>query len=94
MITKNTPAYAKAQNIANELTAAASTGRINRSAFDRNFEVVAKFTRQISALSTFAAEVAKTVYSSLNPLGYTVARVSSKQAWILACAAVENNIEL
>lgn len=94
MITKDTPAYAKAQNIANELSAAASTGRHNRSAFDRNFEIVVKFIRKITVLNCFAAEVAKTILNTCNPIGYTVARISSKQAWIIACAAVENDVEL
>lgn len=43
---------------------------------------------------TFAAQVAATI-DERAPKNYKsrVAYVSSKQAWILACAAVENNIE-
>lgn len=45
------------------------------------------------AAGQFAAAVAETVKKSANPYAFTPARVSSKQAWILACAAVENGIE-
>lgn len=51
---------------------------------------------QIIALNVFASEVAKTVKASRKiddchiKGGY---RLSSKQAWILACAMVENGIK-
>ena len=45
-------------------------------------------------LDAFAAKVAETINKTINPYAAKVANVSSKQAWILACAAVENNIEL
>lgn len=52
------------------------------------------FLRKVMALDCFAAQIAKTIDASIDIYGYKVANVSSKQAWILACAAVENNIEL
>lgn len=42
----------------------------------------------------FAAKIAETVDKTMNPYGKKVAFISDKQSWILAVAAVENNITL
>ena len=44
----------------------------------------------VAGLEGFAGEVAKTVAKTIG--GPSVARCSSKQAWIIACAIVENNM--
>lgn len=94
-ITKGTEAYAQAQKIANSIQGwAEKTRRYDNFYFNLGIEVLAAFLNKIMALDCFAAQIAKTVDSSINVYGYKVANVSSKQAWILACAAVENNIEL
>ena len=53
-----------------------------------------KFCRKIEELDCFAAKVAKTVENSIEPFACTAARMSDKQCWILAVAAVENEIEI
>lgn len=92
-IVKGTEAYKSAQEIANKIQAYAEKERWNNNSFFIiALEDLASFLRKIMALDCFAAQIAKTVDSTINPYGYQVARCSSKQAWILACAAVENGI--
>ena len=94
-ITKGTEAYAAVQRMANEIQGwAEKTRRYDNHYFNLGIEVLGRFLSKIQTLDCFAAQIAKTVDASINVYGYQVARCSSKQAWILACAAVENNIEL
>lgn len=96
-LVKGTADYKKAQALANELTELAT---MERNSGNNHYFIGAKcdldiFIDKIAKLSCFAAQVAETVNKSLsNPYGYTLANISDKQAWILACAAVENNITL
>lgn len=93
MITKGTEQYAKAQNLANGLVKIASKERWNdNTMFNLYFDPMARFLDSIEKLNVFASEIAKTVNKGMNPYGKQVAYVSSKQAWVLACAAIENNI--
>lgn len=97
MLTKGSKEYKMAQRIANKLEDYASVERIKQSGwFMDAFYNVEDFLNDIKKLNVFASEIAKTVANSMDRWGDTfkVARISSKQAWILACAAVENNIEL
>lgn len=97
MLTKGSKEYKVAQGIANKLEDYASVERIKQSGwFMDAFYNVEDFLNDIKKLNVFASEIAKTVANSMDRWGNTfkVARISSKQAWILACAAVENNIEL
>ena len=60
---------------------------------------VYRFLMDIQKLDCFAANVAKTVYDRAESWAKQTRRsvmpkFSSKQAWCIACAAVENNIEL
>lgn len=93
MIAKGTADYKKAQEVANAIVAAANQTKINSLMYNVYFEQIAKFVRKVSELNVFAAKVAQTVSGNLNPYSYQVARISDKQSWILATAAVENNIE-
>lgn len=94
-IIKGTEAYAAAQKMANEITGwAEKTRAYDHSYFNLGIDVLHQFFSKIQALDCFAAQIAKTVDASIDIYGYKVARCSSKQAWILACAAIENNIEL
>lgn len=95
MITKGTENYAKAQKIANEIVVMAAYNRNGNgtSMMEMAFNKIGRLVAGIAELNCFAAQIAKTVDSSMNPYGYQVARISSKQAWILACAAIENGIE-
>jgi hypothetical protein len=93
MITKGTEAYAQAQKVANKIQNYADMERwSNNSFFHIALEDLARFLSKVMDLDCFAAQIAKTVDNTINGHGFKVARCSSKQAWILACAAIENNI--
>lgn len=93
-IVKGTADYKKAQEMANEITREAQTSkRYNSSYFDIAFGRVGQLIFKVEKLGTFASKIAETIESTMNPYGFQVARISDKQAWIIACAAVENNIE-
>lgn len=94
-IVKGTEAYIAAQKLADQIQGwAEKTRRYDNSYFNLGIEVLGRFLSKMEDLDCFAAQIAKTVNASINVYGYQVARCSSKQAWILACAAIENNIEL
>jgi hypothetical protein len=94
MITKGTPQYTAAQKVANELQAYAATNRWNQnSRFDAAYEAVGRLVYEVSKLGGFASQICITIEKTMSPMGKQVAFISSKQAWIIACAAVENNIE-
>lgn len=92
MITKGTNEYKMAQQLAGQIERAAKQSHVS-SYFEIYFEALSRFLDTIMALDCFAAQVAKTIESKMDGYSHYVASVSSKQAWILACAAVENNIE-
>lgn len=89
----NDTTYTAKQNIANALTKLAACNRNENSMFDIAFEKIGRFICAVKDQGGFAAQIAETVERSMNPFGYMVAKISSKQAWCLACAAVENGIE-
>lgn len=94
MLTKGSKEYKQAQELANQLQSYANTSRWNESNFfDIAFDTLGKFINAILKTNTFAAKIAETVDKSMNPYGAVVARVSSKQAWILATTAIELNIQ-
>lgn len=94
-IVKGTPEYQKAQKMANELQGWAEKTRMNdTNYFNLGVDVLSAFLNKVIALDVFASQVAKSVDSTINVFGYKVANMSSMQAWILACAALENGIEL
>ena len=92
MITKGTEEYKMAQQMAGQIERAAKQSHVS-SYFEMYFEQLSSFLNKVMSLDCFAAQVAKTIDSKMDGYSYYVASVSSKQAWILACAAVENNIE-
>ena len=96
MITKGTENYKKAQKLANNLVRIAETNRIYQNSMWNIYNnEMGMFIEKIMKLTCFAAEIAATVEKSMrNPYrSGAVAKISDKQAWILACAAIENNIE-
>lgn len=70
----------------------ATRTKYNYDGFQMGYECLSNFLREIAKIDCFAAKVAETVYSKMSPFSFQVARISSKQAWVLACAAVENNL--
>lgn len=66
----------------------------NNSYFDIAFNALGQFISKVQATDGFAAKIAETVDKTMNPYGKKVAFISDKQSWILAVAAVENNITL
>lgn len=94
MITKGSSDYKKAQELANEIQSVSRVKRTEGQRFEYSFNKIGIFVDSIMKLNVFASNIATTIDKGMNPYGYQVANVSSKQAWILACAAVENNISI
>lgn len=95
MLQKGSEQYKQAQKLANEIKDMTGTDRWNNNSyFDIAFESLGKFIAQIQKIDGFAAKIAETVDKTMNPYGKKVAFISDKQSWILAVAAVENNITL
>lgn len=93
MITKGTKEYREAQTLANELVVMAAKQRWNENTlFNLYFDPLSRFLDKMEKVEGFASNVSKTINSKMNPFGSHVAYISSKQAWILACAAIENKI--
>jgi hypothetical protein len=94
MIEKNSPQYKQAQEVANKIVRVASYERWNnQSLFNIYIDKFPQFLSCIQNIDCFAAKIATTINDKINPYGARIAFVSDKQAWILACAAVENKIE-
>lgn len=94
MLLKGSEEYKKAQQVANNLSKLAETNRVyNNSYFNIAYEDFGRAIAAVKRIDCFAAQVAATVDKGMNPYNRCVAYISSKQAWIIACAIVENNIE-
>ncbi len=87
MLQKGTENYKKAQRFADILE---SCG-LSRNFYDNNDWFFDQVIRDVKSLNCFAAEIAKTISAGMEKYKYP--RVSSKQAWILACACVENGLD-
>jgi len=83
MITKGTENYKKAQRMANLFEDAC----LDKWHYDNFGMFLEEAVRDIMALDCFAAKVATTINEAIEKYGRP--RISSKQAWILACAAAE-----
>ena len=94
-IEKGTESYKRAQVIANKIMEVANTDRWhNNSYFEIAFEEMGGILIKVKELDHFAAKVANTLFDSMNPYNRKVAYMSKKQAWIMACAIVENNVDI
>lgn len=97
MITKGTENYKHAQEMANTLTNLADIRKSDKgpfryeSPYEEEVKSLNKALQQIISFGGFAANVAETVLKSVGKYA-KVAYISDKQAWILACAIVENGI--
>jgi len=86
--------YKAKQEMARALEGAASVTRNDHQGHECAQDDIARFCEKVKKLPVFAAKIAETVLESVeNPYSFNAAKISSKQAWILACAAVDNNIE-
>lgn len=95
MIVKGTEQYKAASKLANEIKNLSNVDKIyNRSYHEIAFNNLGSFLEKIKKTEGFASKVATTINSSMNPYNRLVAIISDKQAWILACCAIENNINL
>lgn len=95
MITKGTEQYKAASKLANEIKNLSNVDKIyNHSYYEIAFNDLGSFLEKIKKIEGFASKVATTIDSSMNPYNRLVAIISDKQAWILACCAIENNINL
>ena len=92
-VLKGTENYREAQKLANNLVRIASYERWNNNTlFELFYDRLGNFLDKIKELDCFAAQVASTIESKMNPYGFKIAYISPKQAWILACASIENNV--
>ena len=94
MLQKGTEQYKEASKLANELKKIASTQRWNSNTlYNLYFDPFYRFLEKIKELNVFASKIAETIDNKARVNMPIVAFMSDKQAWILACAAIENNIE-
>lgn len=84
--------YQMKQLVANTIVRYAMRSRCDRNAYEYYTDLLSSLLDKVMKLDVFAAKVAETVDKSMCK-GYNVANVSSKQAWVIACAVVENNID-
>lgn len=87
MITKGTENYKKAQAMANTFTDAC----MDKAHYDRFGMYLEMAVEDVKKLDCFAAQIAKTLDDAITKYG--MPRISNKQAWILACACVENGYD-
>lgn len=96
--TMNRPDKEKASNRGRLSLHLVSDGKFKfiqfRGYIDIAFNALGQFISKVQATDGFAAKIAETVDKTMNPYGKKVAFISDKQSWILAVAAVENNITL
>lgn len=92
--TNKTQDYKTKQLVARKIEEVAAIQRWNdNSSFNLYFNDFANLLNSVTKLGSFASKVAETIDKTMNPYGYKIASVSKKQAWIIACAVVENNID-
>jgi len=84
--------YSKKQEIANYLVRLANYDRSSNSLYDLATNHLYEVLLPVKKLGNFASKIVETIDKTA--CNYQVAKISSKQAWIIACAAVENNIEV
>lgn len=84
--------YQTKQLVANTIVRYASKSRCDHNAYEYYTDLMSSLLDKVMKLDNFAAKVAETVDKSMCR-GYNVANVSSKQAWVIACAVVENDID-
>lgn len=95
MITKGSAEYKKAQEIANKLQDVAKTERWNSHEYFELFAPIFEDAmNEVKKTNGFASQVAESVAKTIDYYGFKIASISSKQAWIIACAIVENDIKL
>ena len=85
--------YTKTQQLAQaiEFAGATHTGWDKES---KAYKLVENVINAVKPLDIFASKVAATIEVTLGDYGRKVAKISSKQAWVLASAVIENKIEL
>lgn len=97
MITKGTEDYKRAQELANDIKRVAGYNEWkDNSLFNLWNDSFDRFVREVANTDTFGANIAKTVYASMEAnegrRDRSMANVSDKQAWILATTAIELGI--
>ena len=86
--------YKQAQKIANELVSLSENHNIyDHSYYQIAVETLSLFVNKIVGLGVFASKVASTINNTID-VGEYAATISKKQAWVLACAAVENGLTI
>lgn len=83
--------YQMKQQVARFFEGAAKKTKYDTNMYDYYVDKVDWACRNIMKLNCFAAKVAETVEKTIGKF-FTACKISDKQAWILACAVVENNL--
>ena len=95
MLQKGTEQYKEAQELSNRLQQIASYERWNNNnSYELHFNPFYQILSRIINLNVFASNVAKTIDEKCTYPSFKIANMSSKQAWILACASIEINLYL
>lgn len=66
----------------------------NNSQYYMAYEALSRFLYEIKRLNVFASKVAESIEGKMRNRSPRVAKISEKQAWVLAFAAVEHNIKI
>lgn len=93
MLQKGTENYKKAQEIAFYIESESKNGRNDDLSYELSCDRIARFLVKVKETNTFASKIAETIEKNMDTCTKQVAYISDKQAWILACCAVENKIE-
>ncbi|GIM60068.1 hypothetical protein CAPN008_01180 [Capnocytophaga canis] len=93
MLVKGSKEYQVASKLAKKIIAYSQYQRRD-SYYKIAFEKLGRFVYELRKTSGFASQVAETIDKQIDEYrDRQLAFISDKQAWILACAAIENGIE-
>ncbi len=94
MITKGTTEYREAQKTANIIEDySLEVVSVKDSSSQQKYDELHWALSMVQKLGVFASQVAETLLGQMNR-SHRMPNVSSKQAWIIACAMIENEIYL
>lgn len=92
MIAKGTEKYREASKVAKVLVHRGWFLPSEYANFREIQDAYYKTLEEVASLNIFASNIAKTIIGHRSDI--LVAKISEKQAWIIACAIIENNIDI
>lgn len=94
MLVKGTNEYNLASKLAKDILKSSRYSRWHENTmFNIAVENLFQLTDDLKQIGGFVGQVAESVEKKITPFGNTPAQISDKQAWILACGVVENNLK-